>query len=147
MDRRRPEIRIGARLSRRRGEAVSAAIQRADDDTASRDAVRIEARCIRQTGPRSCLMDHRRPEIRIGARLARRRGEAVSAAIQQADDDTASRDAVRIEARCIRQTGPSSLAWEHGTSRYRSSGSTRWCARVLRGVESLAPIRVAYERA
>ena len=62
---------IGARLARRRGEAR-----------------RGEAR---------------RGEARRGEA---RRGEAVSTAIQRADDDTASRDAVRIEVRCIRQTGP-----------------------------------------
>jgi hypothetical protein len=53
---------------------------------------------------RFCLMDRRRPEIRSGARQARRRDDAVSAAIQRVEADAASRDAGRIEARRIRHS-------------------------------------------
>ena len=52
MVRRRPESRIGARVARRRDEAVSEVIRRDEVDKASRDAVRLEARRIRLTQPR-----------------------------------------------------------------------------------------------
>ena len=52
------------------------------------------------------LMVRRRPESRIGARVARRQDEAVSAAIRRVDADKANRDAVRLEARRIRLTQP-----------------------------------------
>jgi hypothetical protein len=58
----------------------------------------------RRGDARFCLTDRRSPEIRSGARQARRRDDAVSAAIQRVEADAASRDAGRIEARRIRQT-------------------------------------------
>ena len=48
---------------------------------------------------RSCGSGRRRPKIRVGARMARRRGDAASAAMQRADADAASRDAARIDVR------------------------------------------------
>jgi hypothetical protein len=90
----------------------------------ARDSLRFRSLWSARFGP----PDRRRPKIRRGARVARRRGEAVSHmikhAIQRADDDAASRDAARIDVR--RSGGPnlrrseSASAWRRRSRRLTS---------------------------
>jgi len=80
--------------------SASRRVNRRGRDLSARDSLRFRSLWSGRFGP----SDRRRPKIRRGAWVARRRGEAVSAAIQRADDDAASRDAARIDVR--RSGGP-----------------------------------------